>query len=151
MLIHLPPSLAIDDRLIGVAFAALGIILFIVIFGRRIWSKVKHTVGRSTNTWARAIWPTCAPIISALVLGVLAALIWPHLGIQKDSFQTQIGSVPIQVDGSAGVFAIVYLGALTFLGNRLPREPQPTTPPRVPVRVTRNPKWPDHLHMEDSS
>lgn len=151
MNIHLPPSLTIDDRLIGAAIVVLGVILFIVIFGRRIWSKVKRVADRPASTWLRAIWPTCAPIVLALALGIIAALVWPHLGIQKDSFQTQIGSVPIQVDGSAGVFTIVYLGALTFLGNRLPQESQ-APPPAVPsARFIPDSNWPDRMPDDYSS
>jgi hypothetical protein len=151
MNIHFPPSLTIDDRLIGIGFAVLGVILFVAIFGRRIWSKIKRVAGRPANTWVQAILFTCTPIILALILGIIAALIWPHLGILKDSFQAQIGSIPIQVDGSAGVFTIVYLGGLTFLGNRLPQEPQAPPPAVQPARFIPDSNWPDRMPDDDSS
>jgi polyferredoxin len=152
MLIHLPPSLIIDDRFLVGAIALLGALIFIAILGRRIWRAVKRATSHQANNWARAIWSIGTPIILALFLGMASALIWPKLGIPKDSFLTRIGGLQIQVDGAAGVFTFVYLGALGFLAKRLPREARtPPTPPPITVRATPDSNWPDLLPTNDST
>lgn len=152
MRIQLPDSLIIDDRLLGIFFATLGTIAFIAIFGRRIWRGVNRVANYSAQRWPRTIWYTCAPIAVALVLGLVAAIVWPRLGINKNSFQAQIGNVPIQVDGSAGVFTVVFLGALGFFSRFLPHEPQtPPDPPVVSVRSVPDSNWPDLSSSNDST
>lgn len=115
MSIQLPANFVIDDRLIIAAVAALGLIIFLILAGRRLWGAARQASSQSSAAWVRPVLITCVPPVFALVLAVAATLIWPTLHITKDTFQTEIGIVPVQVSGQFGVFTVVYALCLIFV------------------------------------
>lgn len=120
MHIQWPASFVINNTVVIIVVAVVGILVFGIIFVRSIAQTIKSSARRLPWAKVRGVLAVCLPLLLALIAAFAAALIWPKLGIAKDAFQTTIEGVPLQVDGQPGVFTVVYIGAIILFSKLLP-------------------------------